>query len=484
MPQTVYKFLDSDDQKVLLHTAETFLYICFSVFSLREGNAQNSSVQVESVEPVVKVPLCTVLENGTYCQSSSKEVPVNSENSASGECAKVIINVPKIQQVNKSNKNKVASTLNKQTVSSNKIQAKLNPVKKSSNPHVIRVLKAPKVLKATATVTMAGTESEPDVQTVPGTEIKLVPMEADFIPVQEVDAPCSMLSPQERLEPAVVIDRDEVVSTYQVEDMSSSNNSNDVEDSSNENVVVQHYLLTSIITNTPSGEQTSQLITTPIVLPASTEVTADNVATVPIQLIGNPVISNEEQPAIQTIKDSTPSNNFESVPVIETSQSESAQSALVNVTDNIVTKENKSKMGGAARCMPISQDSNSRDRVDKINITFAQQSDDSDSMQDESSHTMELVRVFESMIEDNNSDIMHGNSQPDPHCQDRCSDYTELVDTNKEYVLINPVSDDFQFQNDLDSSLHSVSNDAAAEDQDTILSIESSQDLTDALSSL
>lgn len=48
-----------------------------------------------------------------------------------------------------------------------------------------------------------------------------------------------------------------------------------------ENVTVQHYLLTSIVTNSSTGKQTSQLITQPIILPQSDSGSSQNMVLVP-----------------------------------------------------------------------------------------------------------------------------------------------------------------------------------------------------------
>ena len=51
--------------------------------------------------------------------------------------------------------------------------------------------------------------------------------------------------------------------------------------SGGDSVLVQHYLLTSIVTNTSTGKQTSQLITQPIILPDSDTTTNQNMVLVP-----------------------------------------------------------------------------------------------------------------------------------------------------------------------------------------------------------
>lgn len=454
-----------------------------TLFPMNEDSDSNMHEQEESVEPVVKVPLCPVLENRTaYCRGKSRDTTVSADRSDLDVTAQVIIDAPIIKQASIIKKEKDNSPLSKQTRSANPplLQMNKNPLKKSK-PHVIKMFKTS---KASATITRADTESDPNSKAVPGTGVTLVPMEAESISTQEVQLAGSMVQlPVEKMEPVGIIEENEIASANQVADTFNNSNSNVVFDSGSENVVVQHYLLTSIITNTPTGQQTSQLITTPIVLPSSTEGNADNVGAVPIHLVGNPVMEKDEQNIeASTEVESSESNGFD---IIEMLHSENDPSEVVNVNNEQITKGTHIKTHGAARCIPLRHEQNSQEKIDKINITFPQRSEENDLMEEEDpTHSMELVRVFESMIEESNSGILHNSSQPDPHCQDRCSDYTDLVDANKEYVLINPVTDDIQFNDDLESSLNSVNHDSVTESQDTILSMASSQELSDALSSL
>jgi hypothetical protein len=248
-----------------------------------------------------------------------------------------------------------------------------------------------------------------------------------------------------------------------------------------ENVVVQHYLLTSIITNTPTGQQTSQLITTPILLPSGAEVISDGVATVPIQVIGDSVVSNNgNDSSIETNSRNNDNSIYEQNQTIEMADNEDSRKEFHFDEHNIAT-EVPDDEPGAARCIPVFHSSLARD---KINITFARRSSD-DEMTENMSHNMDIVEVFESMVAEANGNVMSDTSHPDPHCQDRCADYTELVDTDTEYVLINPVADDFSFEDDLESPIQGVDNNSVSRNPDVIdLSVAASQELSDALSSL
>ncbi|XP_045196442.2 metal regulatory transcription factor 1-like [Mercenaria mercenaria] len=467
-------------------TSENDTITLFPMDEEENGNSEN--VKIESVEPVVNVPLSTTSEDGTAsCDKSVSSVETNTN-------SKVIINVPRINRIKCSTVKQKGLIHRKETINSNKVNptpVERKPEPKKSFPRVIKVRAIPKASATVTTAELSKTEPSgeavevpevvPNLLAVPEPSFTAVPMEADSDCTQEVQLPGSMIPVTEvkQEEPVDGIEGYDILPDSALEN---SANSTDIhtEGEGGENVLVQHYLLTSIITNTPSGQQTSQLITTPIVLPSGSEVSADNVTTVPIQLVGNTVIAGDEQGVIagNNLIETNENNNSDHVPVIEMSNDEIMPSDVINVSSEKFPEKNTKEVPGAARCIPLYHESHSRD---KINLTFPQQVDDNESMHENANHSMDIVQVLESMIDENSSDMVTGSSQPDPHCQDRCSDYTEFVDTNKEYVLINPVADDFQYQDDLETSLPG----SVAENSDVIsLSMAASQELSDALSSL
>ena len=71
-----------------------------------------------------------------------------------------------------------------------------------------------------------------------------------------------------------------------------------------ENVTVQHYLLTSIITNTSTGKQTSQLITQPVLLPQSNQGASQNIVLVPSLNIPLEIVPDNSE--IELVPSNTP----------------------------------------------------------------------------------------------------------------------------------------------------------------------------------
>lgn len=429
-----------------------------------EENANSFNIKIESVDAVVNVPLYTDVKDIGECDSTDRtEVIVTPE---CNETATVICKVPKVNRAKVKTNNLTGSAIQVNTQSANLMEASTiveseEGVSTLSLPHVIRV----------QTFTNAATT--PDSQLPQLETSDAVSLEPDPKPNQEVLATGSM--------PCV-----EEIKKEQPEDCESAcsdvcDEAVEVGRGDNENVLVQHYLLTSIITNTPSGQQTSQLITTPIVLPdAATHVSPDEVTTVPIQLIGNAIMSSDEGDSIEgdNLQASTENETYNSVPVIEKVHDKDSSTNVKNGGQSI-SEEGELVLAGAARCVPLYNNSSPR-------ITFSEQPADEESMHDKTSHTMELIQVLESMIEDENDVSTESASLPDPHCRDRCSDYTDFGDTDKEYVLINPVSDDFQFQDDLETSLPGVNKECDSENADMLssLSMAASQELSDALSGL
>ncbi|XP_060581260.1 paternally-expressed gene 3 protein-like [Ruditapes philippinarum] len=457
-------------------------------FATSEDESSNvEDVTVESVEPVVNVPI--------NCANINRAGDLNCSSEKTNKMSRVVINVPRINRISGNTlkqKDNHGGTSDSNTLSA--ISSK--EMVKSSDRSAPRIIKVWTVPKAPTTVTStdlpnAGANAQsipkhtPKVITVPAPEYMAAPVESDAKFTQEiVDSSGSLISEaniKQELDAAkeeeYVISADKVGNSLHGEDKAIH-----ISEDGRENVLVQHYLLTSIITNTPSGQQTSQLITTPIVIPSGSDDSADNVTNVPMHLIGDTVIANNEHAVITTNNSDeiNVTNTSNDVPVIELINDEIASRDAIADSNQKIYDELGTEVPGAARCIPLFHETHSRD---KINLTFPQQVEDNESIHE--NHAMDIVQVLESMIDDASTDMLTSNSHPDPHCQDGCSDYTDFVDTDKEYVLVNPVSDDFQFQDDLESSLQCVSNSSVAESSDAIsLSMAASQELSDALSSL
>lgn len=482
--------------------------LCFfiSVFPSEAIEAQETeSVQLDCVKPVLNVPLHSdIPENETnkkHNKSNKKNPSSKSDSSVSPKNnVKIIGNVPRVQRNDIRKSEQVSSLKSKSSTESAAVidaRSANETVTNPSLPHVITVRKPVR----TATVSVLTDYSDvPEDQKDNILTESAASDEIVTLANQNLDLPDETSNPTKlvcAINNVISIKSDNAIPTDNVdesyvkmeeEDIDKQNIDNipgdatqaisddsemgTVQTADGENVMVQHYLLTSIITNTLSGQQTSQLITTPIVLPNSDATSDNNITTVPIQIIGNSVIANDDE---------------ESGDVMSLSESNSTSLENVCTSDSYIPHGDSNThiagdmtdMPTAARCVPIYHNTSAKD---KINISFAEQSSASQSTED-SSNAMELV--FESMIEDSGSDMITNSSNPDPHCEDRCSDYTQLVDTDKEYSLINPVTDGFHFQDDLENSLPATADESNSENSDIIsLSVAASQELSDALSGL
>ncbi|XP_052811064.1 zinc finger protein 148-like [Mya arenaria] len=243
-----------------------------------------------------------------------------------------------------------------------------------------------------------------------------------------------------------------------------------------EKVLVQHYLLTSIITNTSTGKQTNQLITTPIMIPNNTEVSGDGMA--PIQLVtnlymGQQNVASETQNMAPDIKNVVP----ETQNLAQEIQNVAPQISLIHMVDPEDPYHPDATVGfpsmqvvdssGNATCTAISSDTSK----DKINISFVQKEgeNDDEQIQVASSQGFEFVQQIDSLTDSSCIDACI-----DPHCQDKCSDYSSVVNDNKEFMLSNPVVDDLSLQgDDLDQNTAEM-----------VLTLAASQELTEALSNI
>ena len=240
-------------------------------------------------------------------------------------------------------------------------------------------------------------------------------------------------------------------------DIGSSQVSDQIEtvNENGEKVVVQHYLLTSITTNTSTGKQTNQLITTPILIP-NTEVTADGMK--PTQLVTN----------LYTNQTSVPSE--EAVPVLTCTLGDTA-----GPTDP----------GFEFDSMQTEQEHTHDQSSDKINITFIQRDDnEEETIHVDSIPTESDIAEFDfqqSPYIDPCAQLIHSehSTAMDPHCRDRCADYSTVVGDNKEFMLSNPVMDDLALQGEMADNASSGENSVELE-----LSAAASQELLDTLSNI
>lgn len=250
-----------------------------------------------------------------------------------------------------------------------------------------------------------------------------------------------------------------------------------------EKVLVKHYLLTSITTNTSTGKQTNQLITTPIVLPNE----VDGSTTVPLQLFINPG-SKENEFQVPTGQALAEEQGVFNESVIQSEQvvNQDVTSAGL-VLESIERTASQVGQDGSLNLDFPKSDSNFENdpSKDKINITFIQRNetdDDDESIQVSTGQSIEFVSEMGSIM-DTGAQMIGCNSESaiDPHCADNCSDYSEIVDGNKEYFLCNPVVDELQFQEDMESASQvQMSQDGDAD----VLFIAASKELSDTLSSI
>lgn len=252
-----------------------------------------------------------------------------------------------------------------------------------------------------------------------------------------------------------------------------------------EKVLVQHYLLTSITTNTSSGKQTNQLITTPIVIPPKTEASGDSLGSVPIQLLLNTGTKGSEMP-VQSVADGA-EMFLDSAQQPAELAAEEGNTSDINVEALETLCEISPDDSVGVQYIETGANFVNDPSKDKINITFVQREteDDEDSLQMSSNRRLEFVPGMGSIMDTNVQMIPCSSTtamepQMDPHCADNCSDYTGMVDGNKEYMLSNPVVDDLGFQEDIDRMPPTSPTEITQE----VLSMAASTELSDTLSSI
>ncbi|KAL4233337.1 Mitochondrial transcription factor 1 [Mactra antiquata] len=457
-----------------------------------DNQLQQQQIQLDNTQSVLNLQISS---NNKH-KSKSKKHAILKLTDSHEHCCKVVGNVPKVQRIQTG-----CSEHNVNVIETTQSNIIVENVSTSSKPHVITVRKPVRTSTVTAVTNTNENPQSSDITLntdtidVCMTQDSTVTHSDNIISVNN-----TVQSSTINISDLVSMDNDSCEMNTQMDESEPTNivinpvlqsvsgdtsRLEPVLTVDGENVMVQHYLLTSIITNTSSGQQTSQLITTPIVLPDTSQVTQDNdeaVTTVPIQFVGNPVVAKtlddtaDSTSVVTTLPDSS-NSNFEMVSVLDTDQT---SHSVVNDDNNSNAVDAREEItSGAARCIPVYPSTSK----DKINISFAEQPRDNQGDEDRST-PIEFVHVLESMIEDCNSEMINDN-KPDTSItqdEDKSNDYTQLVD-DKEYLLINPVTDGFHFQDDLDSTIQN-SNDETNNADILSLSIAASQELSDALSSL
>ena len=249
-----------------------------------------------------------------------------------------------------------------------------------------------------------------------------------------------------------------------------------------EKVLVQHYLLTSITTNTSTGKQTNQLITTPIVLPAKPEVSADGIA-VPLHLLINQASKGSELQVQSEQSVGEGEEIFTSADQLVEQAPDNSNSLMVETLDtiNTISEMAQTESGNMEYAKVVDTSFVNDPLQDKINITFIQRNetdDDDDSIQVSAGQNLEYA--MGSLME-TGAPILHCSTETvmDPHCADNCADYSGIVDSNKEYLLCNPVVDDLEFHEDMDRIQPTCS-----EPEGDVLSMAASKELSDTLSSI
>lgn len=246
-----------------------------------------------------------------------------------------------------------------------------------------------------------------------------------------------------------------------------------------EKVLVQHYLLTSITTNTPSGKQTNQLITTPIVLPNKPDTSGEAISAVPLHFIINPADKGTELqvPANPTVSEGE--ELFDETDQL-IGQAMNNKNLIIEPLDSVadISQAENSNIEYPKVDANYMNDSSQ----DKINITFIQQNenddDDDDSIRVSAGQNLEFTTEINALM-NSGPQLLSCNSEQsmDPHCADNCSDYSGIVDGNKEYLLCNPVVDDLGFQEEIDRI-------QPPEPDGDVLSMAASKELSETLSSI
>lgn len=221
-----------------------------------------------------------------------------------------------------------------------------------------------------------------------------------------------------------------------------------------EKVLVQHYLLTSIITNSSSGKQTNQLITTPIMLPnaCNTEVNSDQLKPVPVHLVANLLVGQQCEMATESQVSAISAFRAELIPEgINTGVYPSEQDAATCETNEIGNIAYiKQASIGDIESMPYPN--SICDNVEGItNITVSEPS-------------LMSTPVAPMII--------------DAQCMDKCCNYTGTVVDGREFLLTGPLTTDLPQGGNLGQGVMVIG------PGDLELSMAASQELNDALSSI
>ena len=223
----------------------------------------------------------------------------------------------------------------------------------------------------------------------------------------------------------------------------------EVTNESGDKITVQHYLLTSITTNSPSGRQTSQFFTQPLVIP---EVDDSSDSSIPAASSALP----ENGMTVPLVPADRNGSSFPCNVISEQKPLITSASQNSNVSSNTVIQPNSQiNLNASTFCMssPIVtnvtdnaeaflDDTSNKATISTNNINSLQVSSN------KATTSGNNINLLQSIVE--NMPGSSSNIGLVTDCNDGCEDFRVIGDANKDYVLANPVTEGIAFQDVFD----------------------------------